>query len=217
MFTGREYDIETGLYYYRARYYSPGIGRFLQRDPLSWGPDDRRILNLTSFNKYNLLYITAKSVLSLHRNTDIAKDLIFFIIITKETNPFQNIPSHYLSIVSGINEISTNQLLHMSLLSVGQRDPWFLHNYLYCLNNPLNIIDPYGYFSLGEIVDVMIGSGLIGIGIVFENPWLISGGVAWIIISPISRICDEAIQRAAKRVKKMYEERLRRILSGEPY
>jgi RHS repeat-associated protein len=30
MFTGREYDTETDLYYYRARYYSPTIGRFLQ-------------------------------------------------------------------------------------------------------------------------------------------------------------------------------------------
>lgn len=32
MFTGREYEQETGLYYYRARYYSPTLGRFLQRD-----------------------------------------------------------------------------------------------------------------------------------------------------------------------------------------
>ncbi|MFA5144011.1 MAG: RHS repeat-associated core domain-containing protein [Candidatus Omnitrophota bacterium] len=34
MFTGREYDAETGLYHYRERSYSPQIGRFLQRDPL---------------------------------------------------------------------------------------------------------------------------------------------------------------------------------------
>jgi len=33
MFTAREFDIETGLYYYRARYYNPYIGRFLQVDP----------------------------------------------------------------------------------------------------------------------------------------------------------------------------------------
>ena len=36
MFTGRRYDDETGLYYYRARYYSPNIGRFLQHDPLGY-------------------------------------------------------------------------------------------------------------------------------------------------------------------------------------
>ncbi|HPC96145.1 MAG TPA: RHS repeat-associated core domain-containing protein [Sedimentisphaerales bacterium] len=36
MFTGREFDTETGLYYYRARYYNPTIGRFLQADPIGY-------------------------------------------------------------------------------------------------------------------------------------------------------------------------------------
>lgn len=35
LFTGREYDFETGLYYYRARHFNPRIGRFLQRDTYS--------------------------------------------------------------------------------------------------------------------------------------------------------------------------------------
>jgi RHS repeat-associated protein len=34
MFTGRRYDSETSLYYYRARMYAPDIGRFLQPDPI---------------------------------------------------------------------------------------------------------------------------------------------------------------------------------------
>lgn len=33
-FTGREYDKETGLYYLRARYYDPVVGRFMSRDPI---------------------------------------------------------------------------------------------------------------------------------------------------------------------------------------
>lgn len=37
MFTGRRLDKETGLYYYRARYYSPRLGRFLQTDPIGYG------------------------------------------------------------------------------------------------------------------------------------------------------------------------------------
>lgn len=39
MFTGREYDKQwgIGLYYYRARYYKPSIGRFLQTDPTKYG------------------------------------------------------------------------------------------------------------------------------------------------------------------------------------
>ncbi len=33
-YTAREFDAETGLYYYRARYYAAKVGRFLQRDPI---------------------------------------------------------------------------------------------------------------------------------------------------------------------------------------
>ena len=33
-YTGRDFDSETGLYYYRARYYDPGVGRFLSEDPI---------------------------------------------------------------------------------------------------------------------------------------------------------------------------------------
>jgi len=36
LFTGRRYDIETALYYYRARYYDYYIGRFLQVDPIGY-------------------------------------------------------------------------------------------------------------------------------------------------------------------------------------
>ncbi|MDY6868571.1 MAG: RHS repeat-associated core domain-containing protein, partial [Chloroflexota bacterium] len=35
-YTGRELDSETGLYYYRARYYDPEVGRFLSEDPLGF-------------------------------------------------------------------------------------------------------------------------------------------------------------------------------------
>ncbi|MFH1846732.1 MAG: RHS repeat-associated core domain-containing protein [Candidatus Omnitrophota bacterium] len=35
-FTGRELDEETGLYYYRNRYYDPEIGRFITPDPIGY-------------------------------------------------------------------------------------------------------------------------------------------------------------------------------------
>ncbi|MFH1716051.1 MAG: RHS repeat-associated core domain-containing protein [Planctomycetota bacterium] len=37
MFAGRRFDIEIGLYYNRARYYNPYMGRFLQTDPIGYG------------------------------------------------------------------------------------------------------------------------------------------------------------------------------------
>jgi RHS repeat-associated protein len=33
-YTGREFDAETNLHFYRARYYDPQIGRFINEDPL---------------------------------------------------------------------------------------------------------------------------------------------------------------------------------------
>ena len=36
-YTGRRYDEESGLYYYRARMYSPEISRFLSNDPAQQG------------------------------------------------------------------------------------------------------------------------------------------------------------------------------------
>ena len=45
-YTGREFDSESGLYYYRARYYDAATGRFLQKDPIGFGGGS---LNLYSY------------------------------------------------------------------------------------------------------------------------------------------------------------------------
>jgi RHS repeat-associated protein len=45
LFTGRQLDEEAGLYFYRARYYDPVLGRFLERDPAGYSTD----LNLYSY------------------------------------------------------------------------------------------------------------------------------------------------------------------------
>ena len=37
LYTGREYDALSGLYNYRYRFYHPGLGRFLQPDPIGFG------------------------------------------------------------------------------------------------------------------------------------------------------------------------------------
>lgn len=36
LFHGREYDQESGLYYFRARYYDPAVGRFISEDPIGF-------------------------------------------------------------------------------------------------------------------------------------------------------------------------------------
>jgi len=43
LFTGREFDAETGLYYYRARYYDPATGRFVSQDPIGFDAGDANL------------------------------------------------------------------------------------------------------------------------------------------------------------------------------
>lgn len=60
-FTGREYDPETGLYFYRARYYDAKGGRFISEDPigLKGGINKFAYVKNNSVNKrdpFGLLY-----------------------------------------------------------------------------------------------------------------------------------------------------------------
>jgi len=50
-FTGREWDSESGLYYYRARYFDPRLGRFLSDDPVGF----KAGTNLAAYVKNNPL------------------------------------------------------------------------------------------------------------------------------------------------------------------
>ncbi len=52
-FTGREFDAESDLYYYRARYYDPNSGRFLTADPIGFDGGDA---NLYRYVENNPIY-----------------------------------------------------------------------------------------------------------------------------------------------------------------
>lgn len=54
LFTGREFDSETGLYYYRARYYDQTTGRFLSEDPIGFNGGDSNLYRYVLNNPRNL-------------------------------------------------------------------------------------------------------------------------------------------------------------------
>jgi RHS repeat-associated protein len=53
-FTGRRFDVETQLYYYRARYYDSQLGRFVSRDPIGFRAGDPNIYRYV-FNRPALI------------------------------------------------------------------------------------------------------------------------------------------------------------------
>ncbi len=61
-YTGRELDSETGLYYYRARYYDPTTGQFLSEDPIRFeaGPNFFRYVDDDPINKIDPFGTQAK-------------------------------------------------------------------------------------------------------------------------------------------------------------
>ncbi len=60
-YTGREWDRETGLYFYRARYYDPMDGRFISRDPIGFDGGDVNLYAYVQNNPTNLTDPSGKS------------------------------------------------------------------------------------------------------------------------------------------------------------
>jgi RHS repeat-associated protein len=52
-YTGRERDLESGLDYYRARYYDPNVGRFISVDPMGFGAGDTNLYRYVGNNSTN--------------------------------------------------------------------------------------------------------------------------------------------------------------------
>ena len=70
-FTGREWDAESGLYYYRMRYYDPGVGRFISEDHLGRGSTAPSGYVYASDNPVNAVDPTGFIELSLRRGLQI--------------------------------------------------------------------------------------------------------------------------------------------------
>ncbi len=54
-YTGREFDAESGLTYYRARYYDAATGRFLSEDPIGFAAGDMNVYRYVGNDPVNLV------------------------------------------------------------------------------------------------------------------------------------------------------------------
>lgn len=54
-YTGREYDAESGQYFYRARYYDPTVGRFINEDPIGFEGGDTNLFRYVGNSPLNYI------------------------------------------------------------------------------------------------------------------------------------------------------------------
>jgi RHS repeat-associated protein len=116
-YTAREYDVESGSYYHRHRYYDPKTGRFIAPDPV----------NLST------------------------------IMLLKRGSP------------PDMQDDPLTNLLYQKYL----RNPLLSNGYIYALNNPVNIIDPYGLQAIALSAPVAYP-----IILPYVNPYVLIGGTA---------------------------------------
>lgn len=108
LFTGRQWDNETQLYYYRARYYSAELGRFLQNDPIGYWDDINfyRYCGNDGVNCWDLLGLQESSECSKPQIYNLLKDPFDPINIIKNLNAIEEkfesiignrIPDYYVT------------------------------------------------------------------------------------------------------------------------
>ena len=114
-FSTKEYNAKSGLIYFGARYYDPRIGRFVTKDPLTWGPDDPRVLSTPNQPEpFKGIILQNKGVL----NPD--------------------------TIMNAFNPIERQELRKAIIFDIGKEIPGLFNRYVYVGNNPIMFIDPWG-------------------------------------------------------------------------
>jgi RHS repeat-associated protein len=83
-FTGREWDAETGLYYYRARYYDPKLGIFISEDPIGLAAGDTNVYAYVGGDPINMVDPTghqaappARTRLTIHLSPRVMEQFAF--------------------------------------------------------------------------------------------------------------------------------------------
>jgi RHS repeat-associated protein len=78
-YTGRELDEETGQYYYRARYYDAGVGRFISEDPIGFEAGDPNLYRYVGNSPANYTDPSGNNALGDAYNSFLTSDVTYDI------------------------------------------------------------------------------------------------------------------------------------------
>src|SRR5260370_39899974 len=80
MFTGKEFDAESGLLHYEHRYYDPKDGRFISQDPSGLGPDANayRYVGNDPIDLTDPTGLSAQQVFTLSSSTSLLNPIVGF-------------------------------------------------------------------------------------------------------------------------------------------
>ena len=168
LFTGRDYDAETGLYYYRARTMHPGLGRFMQHDPLMFVDG----MNIYSYVKNNPAFF----VDSMGRESSCDND--------KPSNPDENALAVLQAFLGGSFEFWTKSGVPALLLDgiIGMINAYFDDDFI----NTMGIIGEFLGGIIGGAAALASAGFLIG-GPVGGVGGLIIGGIGGMILAPFGK------------------------------
>jgi RHS repeat-associated protein len=115
----------NGLYYMRARYYDPTVGRFISEDPLGFGDVG--------------LYAYFNSIGKPLKGDSLSAYAALSGNFNLETNPYDYTDNVRRS------PIGANSLTHMDVVTASFAS---MNLYIYASDNPINWIDPLGLFTV---------------------------------------------------------------------
>jgi RHS repeat-associated protein len=107
-FTGRQFDPESGLYYYRARMYDPSLGRFTTRDPIGFAGGDANLYRYVLNQPLKYVDPSGRTIADVQRATDfinIFAPIGFTFSVSFMSDPNNDVSSRPAIIPGGKNEI----------------------------------------------------------------------------------------------------------------
>ncbi len=171
----------------RARYYSPNIGRFLQTDPITWGPNDPRTFIVSSL--INRTILSYPNMLIGNKFHHIDKTSFYKKIFSNQINSIsQNNPQLFHSYLYCVN----NPLIFVDPLG-------------YFIAGWADMLVGTGLIGVG--VGIIVYTGFTPVGLIAGGAFIVAGSY-FLVVNPIneSTVQKPLENKAKESAEKWFED-----------